>query len=275
MSLINFKYLLSDLKNYNSVIDTDQYNINNKYSLLVIDYLKNVFDTGIQKNKQFDKFIILRGLNTITHVYTMLIYYTKNIDLSYYHAQKSFYFYIEFIEQITTDKNTFLNLSSKDACMFVYKKTIFEINNEIKKTTTVMTPECCKKITSLNNHIYFFKIIIYNDINITTRIVNETITRLQNINKILFETVFDNIFNNIDIIKMFSELFECNNISRYYEIVYLFIKKINKTENILDNDTNINILKIKIKNKITDNQFQIKLDNSLIPSQKIVNWLVM
>jgi len=55
--------------------------------------------------------------------------HTRNLDAAYYHAQKSIYYYLEFISQLTEQKNAFLQLSSKDALTYVYKKTIYLINN--------------------------------------------------------------------------------------------------------------------------------------------------
>tara|TARA_B100000902_G_scaffold272817_1_gene258734 strand:- start:2185 stop:2874 length:690 start_codon:yes stop_codon:yes gene_type:complete len=60
--------------------------------------------------------------------------YTKNLDLTVYHCQKSFYYYIEFIGQIGDSNHQFLQLNSKDAALFVLKKTIFEINEDYRKT---------------------------------------------------------------------------------------------------------------------------------------------
>jgi hypothetical protein len=43
---------------------------------------------------------------------------------------------VEFIGQITGEQNTFLQLTSKDAIMFVYKKTIFEIHGDFRKLSS-------------------------------------------------------------------------------------------------------------------------------------------
>tara|TARA_B100000575_G_C22940673_1_gene544509 strand:- start:212 stop:778 length:567 start_codon:yes stop_codon:yes gene_type:complete len=40
---------------------------------------------------------------------------------------------VEFIGQIGADGHTYLQLNSKDATLFVYKKTLFDINNEFRK----------------------------------------------------------------------------------------------------------------------------------------------
>jgi hypothetical protein len=68
-----------------------------------------------------------------SHVFKMLLLFTCNLDLTYYHCQKSYSYYIEFIGQIGDDAITYLQLNSKDAALFVYKKTIFDINQEYKK----------------------------------------------------------------------------------------------------------------------------------------------
>ena len=60
-----------------------------------------------------------------------MLIYTNNLELTHYHTKKGFYYYIEFIEQSISKKNINLNLTSQDAVMFVYKKTInnFTINH--------------------------------------------------------------------------------------------------------------------------------------------------
>ena len=60
-----------------------------------------------------------------------MVIYTNNLELTHYHTKKGFYYYIEFIEQSISKKNINLNLTSQDAVMFVYKKTInnFTINH--------------------------------------------------------------------------------------------------------------------------------------------------
>lgn len=72
-------------------------------------------------------FVIIRGLDTITHVFKYVLLHTRNMEASYYHAERSIYYYLEFITQITEQKNAFLQLTSKDAVSYVYKKTIYQI----------------------------------------------------------------------------------------------------------------------------------------------------
>ena len=41
------------------------------------------------------------------------------------------------MEQMMEDMHTFLQLTPKDACLFVYKKTIYEINNEYRSSYNI------------------------------------------------------------------------------------------------------------------------------------------
>ena len=117
---------------YNSSIFENDKLIKDKYICIVIEYFRNIV------NKNFSNFIIIRGLDTITHVFNIFLYYTQHLETTYIYSQKSLYLYIEFIEQIAFDKNSFLQLSSIDAVRYVYKKSIYEIKqNNCKKNDNV------------------------------------------------------------------------------------------------------------------------------------------
>jgi hypothetical protein len=101
------------------------------------------------------------------HVFEGMLFHTKNADLAVYHSQKAFYFYVEFIEQIMDTQNSFLKLSSRDAALFVYKRTLFEVYAEYIKPALnphalVSTMKCLNVYCSIykmvvayfiNNHI--------------------------------------------------------------------------------------------------------------------------
>ena len=127
------QYNLLNTDNYNNNLCADIHAILDKYVLLIMEYLSFVFEKISVKHELYFKYIVARGVDTITHVFNGMLYYTKNLDLSYYHSQKAFYFYVEFIEQISNTQNSFLKLSSRDATLFVYKRTLFEIHAELVK----------------------------------------------------------------------------------------------------------------------------------------------
>ena len=124
---------LQNIENYKSIFNYSTTEICSKYFNLVKEYLVQCVDTIFMENQQYFKYIICKGIETISHVFKIILLYTKNLDLTYYHCQKSFYYYVEFIGQIGDDNHSFLQLNSKDAALFVYKKTIFDINNEYRK----------------------------------------------------------------------------------------------------------------------------------------------
>jgi len=134
------QYDLNNADNYLSNMNCDVSTILEKYAILLFEYMLFLFEKiKITKKKvAYFRYIFERGLDTITRVFMGLIEYTKNIDLAFYHSQKAFYFYIEFIEQISDIQNSFLQLTSRDAVMFVYKRTIFEVNKEMVKSTTMI-----------------------------------------------------------------------------------------------------------------------------------------
>jgi len=119
-------YILTDTANYNERIKDKAVDVANKFSSIVIEYM-NIYLTNHKPNR----FIFVRGLKTLVHVFSFLFYYTQNLELSHYHTQKAFYYYNEFIQQ--TSNVSFLNLSSRDAVLFVYKKTIYELNKDYVK----------------------------------------------------------------------------------------------------------------------------------------------
>jgi hypothetical protein len=166
MSNKDTNYSLNISENYKKDLECDVSDVTKKYTALIVDYFNFILENIKISNINFEKFIIIRGLDTITNVFLHLLYYTKNIDLTYFHCQKSFYFYVEFVGQISDDEKMFLQLTSRDATTYVYKKTIFEINNELKKLNENMSPTFKEKLDVIKNYIniyqtYLLKIINY------------------------------------------------------------------------------------------------------------------
>jgi len=151
-------YSLYNIDNYKLDLVTSIEEITEKYSELIIEYFKFIIEHISLKNSNYTKFIIIRGLDTITNVFYNILFYTKNIDLTFYHCQKSFYFYVEFVGQISEDEKVFLQLTSRDASTYVYKKTIFDINNEIKKKIGNPSDEVKYKINIINTYISIYNI---------------------------------------------------------------------------------------------------------------------
>lgn len=157
---------LNVLTNYNSNIEESDLELFKSYMSLVQTLLNHIH-TNITIHKiEYLKYIITYGIDSITHIYKLLLYYTKNLSLTIHHCEKSILFYVEFITQIGDDNHSFLQLTSKDAVMFLYKKTLFEldetyIKNCVHSTDHINKVEHFHLISKLMSNMIRHNVIYY------------------------------------------------------------------------------------------------------------------
>jgi hypothetical protein len=78
-------------------------------------------------------------MNAIHRVFEYILIKTKNIEKVCYYSKKTYYYYLEYMEQIYSS-NLHQNLNQMDAMLFVYKKTIFDLyDGENEDTFGTMT----------------------------------------------------------------------------------------------------------------------------------------
>ena len=161
------------------------------YRQIVIEY----FDAAVKqqtnmliKHNDIFKYILIRGLETITHVFVLVMHYTHNIDAACYHSQRGIILYLEFISQIHESVNNFLKMTSRDAVMYVYKKTIFLLKRELvrgeiinKTNDNTMSDTVCSDIDVYKRDISF-----YLQVSIADKEIRES--DLESIHSILQET---------------------------------------------------------------------------------------
>tara|TARA_B100000963_G_scaffold354311_1_gene370580 strand:+ start:2380 stop:3204 length:825 start_codon:yes stop_codon:yes gene_type:complete len=269
---------LSNSDNYKKKLDSSNSEIFNNYSSLINEYSNFFIDnTFIQKQNYFN-YVYLKGIETISSVFKILLLYTKNLPLTIFHCQKSFYYYIEFIGQIGDSNHQFLQLNSKDATLFVFKKTVFEINSDHRKIFSSPIGNELEKYNFIEQIIrYCNSLIKYaldrNDIidkNIREqmmkdncdsilKICNKATTLIDNVNhKNIKNSQKVIILNNfVDVISTK----ECS-VKKLLEVIEFLHKKVGK------NTTNVeNILKNIYNSKLIHN-----LDN--MSNIKFVNWLI-
>ena len=249
-------------------LNADTHKIIQLYSELIIQYFKFIIENKniTPKNKNLLTFIVTRGLETITNVYNFLLLYTKNVDVAYFHCQKSFYFYVEFIGQISEDENMFLQLSSRDAALYVYKKTIFELNfnsdtkNSLNSLNILSTEnEINNKLNEINFYkTFFYKIIQNNDFNNKhIEILHNIYNRLNNckIKKSIF-LVFDTLIDKL--------FYKISNVNYFFVISLKLINKISKP--LTEKSSSIKISAENILNTFTDKimseEFNLYLDDN-------------
>jgi hypothetical protein len=248
-------YSLHNIENYKKQLDYEVGFLANKYFELIIEYYKFIIENIKIKNKDLSKFIIIRGLNTITTVFLNLLLYTKNIDITFFHCQKSFYYYVEFIGQISEDEKMYLQLTSRDATIYVYKKSIFEITGELKKLNYQINDESREKFDIINNYVEIYKTFLYKII----------YTNDDNSNDIVFLKDFEKIAEYLNslitnksrmamleriIHRLYINIYDND---EFFYIITQFVKKIIKKQDTIQ----------KCDLKISSDEFALKINESI------------
>jgi hypothetical protein len=244
-------YSFDNLDNYNENLNNTSNEIIKKYCEIICEFLKIIFEKIKIKKNNYCQFIILRGVDTVTNVFNIMLYYTKNLDMTYYHCQKSYYYYVEFIEQISYDQHIFLQLTSRDACNYVYKKNIFELNKDIKKNMDPIKKEVKIKFDIVNEYTFIFKYILETAIckidleNKSSEIKIELIDKLDAIYESIYLLNLD--VQSIEIICKCFELINKFNFDieheLYLEIIFNILNKCSKntSKHISNIEKNIHI----------------------------------
>jgi hypothetical protein len=254
MSILEEKKLLHNKKNYLNDIYVDKLSIYiEKYILLINQYLLHFTEDVFIQDTTYYLYILTKGIECISNIFNFLFLYTKNFDLLYYHCQKSIFYYIEFINQLENNDYINLKLTIKDAILFVYRKTIFQINekkNEVKDNESKFLNDLCNICKEINKMYEFQLNQINYKINKKEIMNNLTI----NITKIYKTNANRN--NILNIFIFYNNII--TKISKFYDIDYVInvinyvSNKINKysdneLENIIYKNSNFNCLE-KYKN---------------------------
>ena len=226
---------IQNIDNYNISFQDTCTTIFAKYTVIINEYLKHCLDNIYIQNKAYYTYIIKKGIATLNHVFQILLLYTKNLDIVYYNCQKSYVYYVEFIGQIGEENHSFLNLNSNDAMLFVYKKTIFEIPNNIRKD--YVSDEIDKTlISNVDLLIKIYNTILYKYIEDNSEIIDVirySSVELQNsvvkIIKLYVDANNADISYKINAVLTFVVNFKNDNILVHLE---QFIKKIKKKQSI-------------------------------------------
>lgn len=256
-----------NVDNYNNVLDNKNH-ILKEYNILLNEYLLHIVKQLVIKDNIHYLFVLNRGFDLFKNIFIMLLHYTKNLELVVHHLRKSYLYYTEFIGQVGEDSNSFLQLNSKDACLFVYKKTIYEINEDFKKKYELTDAEK-NEFYHLKEKIYIFtkiiQIICKNNIEKDNHFLDDNKEQyIKNIKifmtKILNELLKNHSEDNYEKIFLFMDYIKNKDINseRRQYLLYHFIKKITindiEIKKIyrlsLDDDIYIKLTPIKFINKL-------------------------
>ena len=205
-------------------------NIFIKHSTVFINALNE--NEKIKNNLYFEN-IIFKGIEALKYIFIITLsnnYDIKEVDNV---LEKAIIYYVEFVSQIGEDTNVFLKLNIRDAIIFVYKKTIF---NLVKTNNDINFKEMHAVYDTIDLYIDIIKIqnkdsIENNSIKIisksfdSTNILFKNID-INNINK--NKEIFDRVRYNLEpkkIIKLLKEV----NMKNLFHIVEIVHKINNKT----------------------------------------------
>ena len=232
-----------------------------KYIMLIKEYINHFHENYKNEHNQYYNYLLLRGLQTIATLFNMLFIYIKNLDLTYKHCQQGFFYYVEFIGQIGNDNGGFLQLSSKDAVLFVYKKTLFDLNSEYKKNYQILKEEedifYMVDQFSIYLNLFFEKLMKISDLsNIELNekidkiisLCNYVPSKLNEINKKKINIIYT-FMNKLSVIEL--------DFDDYIEVMESFLKKLNKNTNV--NDVIINNINMLDNSSFKDNKFMKEL----------------
>lgn len=221
------------------------------YQLIIYNYTKN-FYTNIHNYNNLDYYekIYTHGLNVIQNIFNIASVYLCNISDVNNICEKGYIYFIEFINQlgINNYSESNIELSLKDAILFCYKKTIFNLD----KTNENVNNNEKKIFYILNTYIF-----LINNINL---IVNRNLYNLFAYNTYQIETNVDNI------------LLINNN------IINKVIKKINNTLNFNSTLNRLNYIDTILNNLLNiinkyNNEFILSFNSKLIDNNKILDFI--
>ena len=252
------KYSLTNSNNYNNYLICNLKEIIDNYIHILLNYIL-LFNQKINIDNNINFFIFKKGIYTINHVFLFILYYTKNLEVAFYHSKNSYIFYLEFIEQLNfTSTTNVIKITVNDAIIFVYKKNIFNVNNSISNITEQEKQifEQVEELLKINLQIIdiFITNNEFNLIELKNIIDNfqcNISSKIKNKNIINLIYIFLNILYIIDITN-----------SQKTTLLFLFIDEINSRKNINFNSLKNNIQSCDFySNDINSRDFIIKLFN--------------
>jgi len=209
----------------------------------ILHFMENIY---IQKRETYN-YIIKKGISTITHVLNLMFMKSYNIDLAIDYAHKASFYYVEFISQLGEDQSI-LGLGPKDATLFAYKKTIFEIPDDIE--TCEANTEFFDNLTKIIN--YYNNIVTYiienketDDNNSIFSLTKGIVTNISN---------YETFENKASVLYIFTE-YLFNRQMKYQEllpIIELFTRMLMK-HNINETDINKKLLHQNCETNLSSN----------------------
>ena len=269
--------LLDNINNYYEKYNFVEKDIFISYLRILNEYIKQLEKINFIKYNHIYLFIS-QGLKTISNVFKIILIYSKNLDLTFNYSKKAIFYYLEYMKQIDIESN-FIKLTSTDASIFVFKKTIFLIDNEFRKNYV-------SKYYHIENNVFLFTeiikfnfdhllndFLIYNDLK---NIYNNIFLISSHIVNISNNVSSNYINNNLLLIYQFNNIIVSINLNHYKDLLLLFLSK--KVYNYCNSNNNLNNIILNNLDLIHDDNINnVNFDNNFNNDFfiKYINWLII
>lgn len=134
---------INDLTNYNERYTNSTLEIYELYNTLLTNFINHFSYSVVMHDRHYYSFILKNGIDMMFNVFSLIYYYSKNARITKYYSERALFIYCEFVGKLAQNNSdhSFLKLNVKDALLFVYKKTIFDINNTHMRNFTLESSE--------------------------------------------------------------------------------------------------------------------------------------
>lgn len=138
-----------------------------KYVILTKEYFDLLNKSNVMTEMNHPAHCIFIGIHSFHRVFEHMLIKTKNLRKAYFYAQKSQYYYLEYIEQLYKS-NISLNINYVDIILFIYRKTIFReddgedqqvidfIEEEIMQISDMEGKDLFQKMVKVLNILFFW-----------------------------------------------------------------------------------------------------------------------
>jgi len=238
------QYDLTLIDNYRSNYECTEREMFTRYMALVTEFCMQAEESIKVNHIEYFTYVTVKGLETLTHVFRMLLLYTKNLDITFYNCKKALYYYLEFIGQIGDDSHEFLKLTSNDASLFVYKKTVFAVNQSYRKEYDGESDEN-EKITTDNLFtltelfLSMFRREILTNVKNSTEDLTNTLRTFAEYTSALLNMDYkesDKLYNDhLRAVLKFNDALSVHHIRDIQELLTAIVKKLPKVKVSMDN----------------------------------------
>ena len=118
---------LSNKDNYLPELGCGYRELIKAYMVMVEYYVTTIEQTVQIDDTSYYTYILCKGLENLKNIFRLLLVYTKNKAMSTFQTEKAMLYYAEFIGQISNEHSFIINLNGKDATLFIFKKTLYDV----------------------------------------------------------------------------------------------------------------------------------------------------